>query len=239
MAPEVLKRKRKLQHNVTIAKKKVMIKWMQDDIIVNGDKTIPTRMIRQFEEEFKGANNANLNKASRIWKDRNAILNLSLSSISSKHTVGRIKLQLKAAPGRGRKKAAYTKWLTPLLADEFRRLIKLGVKMSPHLLQEVALTIIKDSGHALYNMDTLISGISIVDKITSRWVQTFMESNQIVRRLQTGKLSVSPGKRIEIDISVVKFLGQVKRSFDSGLLDERCISNMDETHFVVNVDNGK
>ena len=31
----------------------------------------------------------------------------------------------------------------------------------------------------------------------------------------------------------------LKRSFDSGLFDENLMENIDETHFVVNMDNGR
>ena len=38
---------------------------------------------------------------------------------------------------------------------------------------------------------------------------------------------------------VAVFLGEIKRQFDSGYLNEEAVQNMDETHFVVNMDNGK
>lgn len=34
-------------------------------------------------------------------------------------------------------------------------------------------------------------------------------------------------------------LGELKRGFESGVLDENRIANMDETHFIINMDNKK
>lgn len=38
---------------------------------------------------------------------------------------------------------------------------------------------------------------------------------------------------------VAYYLGVVKREFDAGMLDEDMFENVDETHFVVNMDNGR
>ena len=38
---------------------------------------------------------------------------------------------------------------------------------------------------------------------------------------------------------MVYHLGVLKRSFDSGLFDENLMENIDETHFVVNMDNSR
>ena len=63
--------------------------------------------------------------------------------------------------------------------------------------------------------------------------------SNIVQRTQSGKLMVSPEKREEIDRSAVRHLGRMKRAFDSGELNEDLVFNMDETHFVVNMDDKK
>ncbi|KAJ3278298.1 hypothetical protein HDU79_001700, partial [Rhizoclosmatium sp. JEL0117] len=67
----------------------------------------------------------------------------------------------------------------------------------------------------------------------------FMESNNIVTCCQTGKLSASPEKQEAIEQSVAYHMGQLKRDFENGTLDEDLVCNADEAHFIVNMDNHK
>lgn len=66
-----------------------------------------------------------------------------------------------------------------------------------------------------------------------------MDHYDIVQRKQTGKLMVSPEKELSIERQVAYHLGCVKREFDSGELDKNLVENMDETHFLINMDNGR
>lgn len=66
-----------------------------------------------------------------------------------------------------------------------------------------------------------------------------MLKNRIVRRSQAGKLMISPEKRERLEKEIAYHLGCLKRGFESGELDENLIENADETHFVINMDNGK
>ena len=79
----------------------------------------------------------------------------------------------------------------------------------------------------------------IYDKINSRWVEHFQIKHNIVARSQTGKWLCSLEKMFEIETQVAHHLGQMKRMFDRAELDEGLIENIDETHFVVNMDNGR
>ncbi|KAE9020205.1 hypothetical protein PR003_g10714 [Phytophthora rubi] len=65
-----------------------------------------------------------------------------------------------------------------------------------------------------------------------------MEKHQIVLA-RTGKRQVSPEKQAKIEREVASHLGQLKRDFDGGKLDENTVENIDETHFVIDFDNGK
>lgn len=58
------------------------------------------------------------------------------------------------------------------------------------------------------------------------------------RRL-CGKLMVSPVKQEMIEKEVAYDFGVMKTAFESGELDEDMMENVDETHFVVNMDNGR
>ena len=50
---------------------------------------------------------------------------------------------------------------------------------------------------------------------------------------------MSPEKTREIRAAVAKHLGELKRGFESGDLNEYCIEDIDETHFVINFDTGR
>ncbi|KAL3681117.1 hypothetical protein R1sor_024073 [Riccia sorocarpa] len=55
----------------------------------------------------------------------------------------------------------------------------------------------------------------------------------------TGKLSCSPAKQEFIERYTAYHLGVLSRGFQSGELDENLQENIDKTHFVVNMDNGR
>ena len=58
----------------------------------------------------------------------------------------------------------------------------------------------------------------------------------MVHRAQTGKLVASAAKQDYIEKTVAYYMGEFRRGFESGDLNE---DNMDETHFVINCDNGR
>ena len=66
-----------------------------------------------------------------------------------------------------------------------------------------------------------------------------MQVHNIVLLSQTSHLTCSPEKEIQIKRNTVYHLGVFKRGFDSGLFDESLMENIGETHFVVNMDNGR
>nr|CCA27500.1 predicted protein putative [Albugo laibachii Nc14] len=66
-----------------------------------------------------------------------------------------------------------------------------------------------------------------------------MESHQIFLWDQTGKKQVSAGKKRFIEQQVAAHLGELKGGFDSGALNEDTIENIDETHLVIDFDNGR
>jgi hypothetical protein len=61
----------------------------------------------------------------------------------------------------------------------------------------------------------------------------------IVLLFQCGKLSCSPGKEIQIEMQATHHLDVLQRGFQTGIFDENLIENIDETHFVINMDNGR
>ena len=50
---------------------------------------------------------------------------------------------------------------------------------------------------------------------------------------------VSPEKQAHIERTVAFHMGELKRGFESGDLDENLVCNLNETHFIINCDNGR
>ncbi len=233
--------KRNLQHVTTLESRVKVLKWMKEEEKV-GAKKIPSRAVALFPEHFRSMTaNANLQKANRLLKSLPQLPELIEAPKTFSIVVqgGRREGQVKALDGRGRKLEGWVSWLYPLLLEEFHRLKRAGLKFSPGVLKLVALDIVQCSDNILFNARTRVGEVKLLDKITPRRIQLFMEAHNIVGRAQTGKLMVSPEKREAIDRAVVAYLGQMSRRFASGELNEEHVANMDETHFIINVDNGR
>ncbi|DBA02287.1 TPA: hypothetical protein N0F65_006162 [Lagenidium giganteum] len=82
-------------------------------------------------------------------------------------------------------------------------------------------------------------GDLLIDKITPRWIQVFMEKHRIVLRAQTGKKQVFEEKMRQIKVEVARSLGVLQRGLGSGELNEDTIENIDETHFMIDFHTGK
>jgi len=75
--------------------------------------------------------------------------------------------------------------LYPILLEEFNHLRKSGVKFSSHLLRELALSIIValKSIFTAHSVDPKASpkdDIFLVNKITTNWINQFMDNHNIV-----------------------------------------------------------
>ncbi|SPQ96949.1 unnamed protein product (mitochondrion) [Plasmodiophora brassicae] len=237
-------RKRKLQHVCTQQSRIRVVKWMIDDEASNGKKGLFARTIRMFPNEFRSSTNANSMKASRWWGDRQEILQVdddrnNMVSVNHVHPGKQKKMLTKAAPGRGPKRATWVEWLYGELLSEFDRLRKAGVKFSPGLLIQLSKGILEESDHPEFTKHYSVNGKPIVDSLTTRWIQHFMAAKNIVPRAQCGKLKISDEHQERINKLVSYHLGVIARGFESGELDENLIENWDETHFVINMDNGK
>ncbi|TYZ51192.1 hypothetical protein PybrP1_012005 [[Pythium] brassicae (nom. inval.)] len=67
----------------------------------------------------------------------------------------------------------------------------------------------------------------------------FLERHDVVTRKQCGKLDVFEKKQRSIERAVAYHLGALKRAFQAGDHDDKLILNMDETQFVVKMDDNK
>ena len=78
-----------------------------------------------------------------------------------------------------------------------------------------------------------------MEKITRSFIRQFMSKHNIVYHMQTGRLSWNPAKERHVQMLVSHHLGTLYRGFVSREYNENYIENLDETHFVINMDNGK
>lgn len=236
-------------HVWTIGQRAMVVKWMKQQEVANGSKHISVRTVRNFPELFRSSHNANITRASRLWKQRSEYpdegdrsnLRGETSVVSRQTKIGLKRVNLKAREGRGRKRASWVKALHADLRDEFDRLRKLGVKFNHRTLRALAQQLLADSNSEAYssNMVDPRSGQSLSMRISTRWVQTFTVRFRIVSRAHTGKYLLSPDQQISIEQDVALHLGKMKRMLQSGEVDENDLENADETHFVVNMDNGR
>ncbi|CAM6101105.1 unnamed protein product [Calypogeia fissa] len=237
---------RSLQHVSSKAQRVRVLKWMRMTVdITDSEDHIVSKAVKAFLDIFRAERyQANLMKCGRWWKARHTLLSaFEHDHLTLSHTfVGaRKRIELKARPGRGRKTTNWTAWLYPLIREEFERLRRSGLKFSPSILQMVAKSTLLNTPHPMFGPNTVLAGSTkpLIERITPRWVQQFQETQSIVHRTQTGKLQVSPVKIEFIEHSVAYHMGQLSWGFASGELNEDLMENMDETHFIVNMDNKK
>jgi hypothetical protein len=77
-----------------------------------------------------------------------------------------------------------------------------------------------------------------IEKLNHSWIQQFMDVHNIVLLSQRRKLSCSPGKEIQIEMQAAHHLGVLQRGFQTGIFNDNLIENINEIHFVINMDNG-
>ena len=123
---------------------------------------------------------------------------------------GRQLIRYKALSGRDRKASHWVTWMYPRVLSEFCRLCKAGLQFDSPLLRQVAVQVLTESKEMYTEHSRDENGVLLKDKITRRWIQTFMEKNQIVLRAQTVKKQVSPEKTREIRVADAKHLGDLK-----------------------------
>lgn len=209
----------------------------------SGATGFKAQVVREFPDLFTGVYKRDVGKASDWWNKRDDILSGKGTSVSARVDGGVKKFFVKALDGRGRKRAEWVNWLYEKLNEEFARMRSLNIKMSRRLIAAAAFSILDESTETWID-DTkkdgsMIRGPALKSRITAKWIDAFCKNHNVVSRHKTGKLAVDAKKQEEIERAVAVHLGQVKRDFDSGILDDDFVFNMDETHFLINMDDGK
>ena len=236
---------RRLQQVSTIAVCKRIITWMVQDETANGFLGLYVRTISAFPEHFCSQRSANLVRASRWWAQRQQYCNEGDENIisplisCSRSWLGNQKqLRTKAAVGRSPKRSDWVLWMYHRLLTAFEQFRSAEVKFSSRLLAELALSILLDltSPYIAQSRD-LKDDALLTSKFTPTWIQQFMHVHSIVLLSQRGRLTYSPEKELRIERATVYHLGLLQRGVEIGVFDENLMKNVDETHFVVNLDN--
>lgn len=244
-APSTAKQTHSTHNVLSIAQRKSIVAWMRAQADEHGEHKIASRTVTNFPQFFRGSVNANLTRASRLWKARANYSDENTRNESSVITRvtknGPRMVRMKARAGRGRRRVEWVDALQNDVRSEFDRLRKLGVKFNISSLHSLTLRILSTSENPEYsaNMIDPLSDKRLLDKVNQRWVQSFMERFRIVSRAHTGKYKLSPAKELQLEVEVAKHLGEMQRMLSDGSVDENDLGNADETHFQVNMDNGR
>ena len=110
--------------------------------------------------------------------------------------------------------------------------------MSRSLLQYIAVSILQED-ESPFGPEELdpTSHWPKASHITAKWIDKFLYPFNTVIRKQSGCLQRSTVQTTYIEKQVSYHLGRLKALFTDGILDENCVENVDETHFVFNMDN--
>ena len=219
---------------------------MVEDEAIHRMRGLYPRTIQAFPEHFRGQCNTNLIRAGRWWALRDTYFPPAEApghqalSCSRNNGNKRKRILNKAGAGRGPKRSDWVQWIYPRLLLSFETYKKAGVKFSPKLLIELAKTIFlePDSPYTPASRDLRDNDL-ILNKFTSSWVHQFMAIHNVVLLTQKGRLTCSPEKETQIEMHTAYHLGVLHRGFQNGIFDENLMENLDETHFTVNMDNGK
>ena len=117
---------------------------------------------------------------------------------------------------------------------------KFRAKFSARILIELAMTSLLDSTSPYTTLShNPKDNVLRIEMLTNSWLQQFMFVHKIVLLSQSGRLTCSPQKEREIEMHTAFHLGILYKDFSNGIFDENLMKNIDETYFVVNMNNGR
>ncbi|OWY91183.1 LOW QUALITY PROTEIN: Para-hydroxybenzoate-polyprenyltransferase, partial [Phytophthora megakarya] len=217
------KGKRSLQYVVAVSDRAKCVEWMAATEALEGEKGLPGKTVAAFPAYFRSEDRRiNLNKTRDWWRKRQSLADpdgvpqpkFARSGAGNQH-----QFVVKTADDQNWVNTGY-----PILLAEFERLRKAGVKMFSRLVLDIAVTLIEDSVHPLYNKEFQFNGKPFANLLTSQF-----KTSQTDTTLST----VSTEKQLEIHIAVAMHLGRLKRLFDDSRIDADAQYHMDESHFVM------
>ncbi|KAG6967186.1 hypothetical protein JG688_00006424 [Phytophthora aleatoria] len=190
----------------TIAQRRKVLQWMVKIEELHGDEKLFSKAMDQFPSIFKSkTRRANVGKAGDWWRKRAQFLEAPRVStvLSGRRSHGRVRVNRKAIVGRGSCTSPWVIWLYPILRAEFDRLRKAGLKFDAPLLRQVALRQFQAPGATFTEASVHCNGVPLATKVTSRWIQVFMEKHSIVLNAEASATesqspSTQPGMVIQL-----------------------------------------
>lgn len=195
-------RKRRIQSVSTVAQRKRVTLWLIQEVSQSQTShRIPSKAVHKFQTIFNQPSaSARRAKARDWWINREQFLsdlhhqNNGRTIITHRLNAG-VAVQLvalKARKGRGRKRKPWVLMLQESLLEEFRRLQKLGVKMSRSIFKEVALQLVSDPSIEVTHMEIeLTTGKPLIESISNNFIADFCSINRLVSRKRSGNLTLS------------------------------------------------
>lgn len=100
------------------------------------------------------------------------------------------------------------------LLQEFGHMKACAMKIGSAFTPTMALPLVEMApDSSSYHKGVQMDSVSVGRKITYRWIQCFMQVNNLVIRAQTGKHTISSEKQNLVERSVAYHLGTLKRTF--------------------------
>ncbi|KAF1783723.1 hypothetical protein GQ600_26764 [Phytophthora cactorum] len=168
---------RALQHVVAIRDREKVVEWMAAQALLHGEKGLAGKAVDEFPSLFRS-------------NDRRVNLNIARDWGEETSRERRRDLPDQICARTGPKLGEHSSWLYPTLLTEFERLRKAGVKMSTRLLQVVAIALIEESQHPIFNKAFCFNDREFRRLVTPRRLQDFTDRFNIVYRRLKGKKQV-------------------------------------------------
>ncbi|KAF1783715.1 DDE superfamily endonuclease domain [Phytophthora cactorum] len=172
---------RALQHVVAIRDREKVVEWMAAQALLHGEKGLAGKAVDEFPSLFRSNDRRRLVGKRPAENDDETVDSKPLK-------YARIPDQICARTGP--KLGEHSSWLYPTLLTEFERLRKAGVKMSTRLLQVVAIALIEESQHPIFNKAFCFNDREFRRLVTPRRLQDFTDRFNIVYRRLKGKKQV-------------------------------------------------
>ena len=222
---------------------------MNDIVAVEGIQCIASKVVNKFPVLFRGTCNANLVRASWLWRLRSDFTEANGEVLCGGKTMSVTcvscnefkRVYVKARSARGRKRGPWVLALRRDLVDEFERLRKLGVKFNLQNWRALGVHIVEQSCKSSYSRNFVDprTELPILMSISACWIQSFTGRFRIMTRSHTDNLLTSPAREGFIEKNVAFHLGNLCSQITSCQLHKHDIGNADETHFKINYDNGR
>jgi hypothetical protein len=159
--PQIRKHDCNTQNVTILADRKTVLLRICEKSEGGRDERPPTCAVKQLPTVFRGDLKSNLPNASRWAKIHHEYIAETRRCENAAYRAGGGRLnrvRIKSRSGRERKTIPWVEVLYPDLYSEFYRLKKLGVKLSPKMLETVARTVLAESAHDLLGRGALQIG---------------------------------------------------------------------------------